>query len=163
MNFLTEPMTRSIARWGSAAATIVFGTAFVTDKTLSWDFVSGSPVQIGLIVTLFAIFVGYALAWTKRFEVLGSAIAIVSMTAVYAVFLATGNVPPNPFFVVVGTPALFYLIAIVLHHNIPTRVKTSGRLSPQWQVVAWGRLRDVAVGEGNRVTPEDQGTIVSEA
>jgi len=163
MSFKTERVTRSIARWGSAAAAIIFGTAFVTDNRLSWDVVSGPPDQIGLIVTLLAIFAGYALAWTKRFEVLGSTIALVSIIAVYAVFSATRNVPPNLFFLVVGAPAIFHLITIVLHHNTPTRVKTLGRLSARWQAVAQSNFRDVAAGKGNPAIPEGQGMTVREA
>jgi len=112
-NHEAESVTRSIARWGSAAAAIIFGTALVTDKALSWDVVSGQWIHIGILAAIFAIFMGYALAWAKRFEVLGSVIALISMLAVYAIILATRNVPPNPFFLAVGAPAVFHLITIV--------------------------------------------------
>ena len=76
-----ELVTRSVARWGSAAAAIIFGVAFATDKTLSWDIASGQAVQIGMIV---AIFAGYTLAWTKKYEALGSLIALAAIIGIYA-------------------------------------------------------------------------------
>jgi hypothetical protein len=112
----SETVTRSIARWGSAVAAIMFGLAFVTDKTLSWQIVSGQVVPIGLIVAMFAF---YALAWTKRFEALGSVLALVCMIAVYVIYMVLlallNNHPPSLWFLVVGTPALFHLVAMVLH------------------------------------------------
>ena len=126
MNFKTEPVTRSTARWSSAAAAIIFCTAFITDERLSWNVVSGPPDQIGLMVTLFVLFAGYALAWTKRYEVLGSVIALVSMIAAYVVcyilcrLLYGGFCTldlPSPFFLAVGLPALIHLVAVVLHRH----------------------------------------------
>jgi hypothetical protein len=112
----SEIVTRSIARWGSAAAAIIFGVTFVTDRALSWHIISPQVVQIGLIVAMFAF---YALAWTKRLEVLGCVIALVSMIAAYVVYMALfdlmDNPPPSLWFLAVGAPALFHLVAIVLH------------------------------------------------
>ena len=105
----------------------MFSVAFVIDKELSWDIVSSHAIHIGLIVSIFAIFVGYALALTKRFELLGSVIALVNMMAVYVVCLVTSNLPPNLFFLAVGAPALFHLVAIVLHQHKPSRLKASGK------------------------------------
>ena len=121
----SETVTRSIARWGSAAAAIMFGVAFVTDRALSWHIVSSQVVQIGLIVAMFAF---YALALTKRFETLGSALALVSMIAVYVIYMVilalVNNPPPSLWFLVVGTPALFHLMAIVLHRYWLNRMKS---------------------------------------
>jgi hypothetical protein len=116
-----ESVTRSIARWGSAAAAIIFGIAFVTDKKLSWDIASGQGVQIALVS---AIFAGYALAWTKRFEVLGSVIALVSMIAVFVVYGVKYDSPPNLFFLAIGAPAAFHLMAVMLHRYQRTRGQT---------------------------------------
>jgi len=111
----TELVTRSIARWGSAAAAIIFGVAFATDNLLDWHIVSSQFVHILLVVT---IFVGYAIAWTKRFEVLGSVIALAAMIGVFVYVLSQG-VPsfpePAPIFLAVGAPALFHLVAVMLH------------------------------------------------
>jgi hypothetical protein len=116
-----ESVTRSIARWGSAAAVIIFGVAFVTDKMLTWDIVSGQAVQIALISATFA---GYALAWTTRFEVLGSVIALVSMIAVFVVYGVKYDAPPNLFFLAIGAPAAFHLVAVMLHRYQRTRGQT---------------------------------------
>jgi hypothetical protein len=116
-----ESVTRSIARWGSAAAVIIFGLAFVTDKMLSWDIASGQVVQIALIL---AIFAGYALAWTERFEVLGSVIALVSMIAVFVFYAVKYNYTLDLFFLAIGAPAAFHLVAVVLHRYQRTRGQT---------------------------------------
>jgi hypothetical protein len=121
----SETVTRSIARWGSAAAAIMFALAFVTDEKLSWRIASSQAVPIGLIV---AMFVFYTLAWTKRFEALGCVLALVSIIAVHVIymvgFFVTGSRPPNLWFLVIGTPALFHLMAIVLHRYGLNRMKS---------------------------------------
>jgi hypothetical protein len=58
---------------------VIFGLAFVTDENLSLHVASGQAIHIALVA---AIFVGYALAWMERFEVLGSVIAIAAMIGV---------------------------------------------------------------------------------
>ena len=115
----TELMTRSIARWGSVVAAIIFGVAFATDPTLSWHIVSKQIAQIMLISV---IFLGYALAWTKRFEVLGSSIALLAMIAVYSVMISTGG-SPALVFLAVGAPAAFHLLAVILHRYALPRMK----------------------------------------
>ena len=113
-------MTRSIARWGSAAAAVIFGIAFVTDRALSWHVVSPQVVQVGLIV---AMFVGYAMAWARRREALGSVIALASMIAAFVVYAVANYPPPNLFFLAVGAPALFHLIAVILHRYVLKRAR----------------------------------------
>jgi hypothetical protein len=112
----SETVIRSIARWGSAVAAIVFSVAFLTDNCLSWYIVSEHANQIGLIVAMFAF---YALALTKRFEALGSVMAFASMVAAY---FAT-SVQPNLIFLAVGIPILFHLVAMVLHRYTLPRVQ----------------------------------------
>ena len=118
----TESVARFIACLSSAAAVIMFGVAFVTDRALSWHVVSAQLLQIGLIL---AIFVGYAIAWTKRCEALGSMIALLSMVAAFVSYV----VPLSPhvprhfyFFLAVGMPALFHLMAIALRRYVFTRI-----------------------------------------
>ena len=117
-----ESVTRSIARWASAAAALIFGIAFVTDRALSWNAVAPQVVQVGLIVTMF---VGYALAWTKRFEVLGSVIALISMVSAYVIYMVAFRYPPPPglFFLAVGLPAVVHLLTVLLHRYVMPRVK----------------------------------------
>ncbi len=130
MNAITihesETVTRSIARWGSAAAAIIFGVAFVSDQPWAWYTFSVVALPTGLIVAMFA---GYALACTKRYEVLGSVIAVVSMIAAYVAYMVpiVGNLlpgfTPNPIFLAVGLPALIHLVAVVLHRHEEYGVK----------------------------------------
>ena len=116
----TEFLTRSIARWGSVAAAIVFGATFLTDKFRTWEMMSDQAVQIALIV---AVFVGYALAWTKRFEVSGSVIALAAIVGVYLNSFSPTVHPPHPIFLAVGAPALFHLVAVVMHRYVLPRSK----------------------------------------
>ena len=106
-----ELVTRNIARWGSLVAAIIFGVAFVTDERLSWEIVVGQADQIALMV---AVFVGYALAWTQRFEALGSVIVVVAVVALCTVFWVKSDMPPDPFLLGVAAPALFHLGAVTL-------------------------------------------------
>lgn len=116
----TESVTRTIARWGSAVAAVVFGVAFITDKHLSLQIVSLQLVPIALIV---AIFAGYALAWTKRYEAVGSVIALLSVIGAYVAYKLLNPPAVTPFFLGVGLPALFHLVAVVLHRMGLTRAK----------------------------------------
>ena len=135
-----ESVTRSIARWGSAAAAIIFGVGFVTDRALSWQIVSLQLLPIGFIVIMFA---GYALAWTKRFEALGSVIALIStIAACVSLMLA---IPPPPLgvpshsrlfflpFLAVGVPALVHLVAIALHRYVLIHVKKHRSMAGRWR------------------------------
>jgi len=106
-----ETLSRSIAKWGSVAAAVIFAISFVTDRNLSWHLVAGQAVQIALVVS---IFVGYGLALTKRFEALGSVIAIAAIL-IMCLLCWRLNFLPSPFFLAVGAPALFHLGAIALH------------------------------------------------
>ena len=120
----TELVTRSIARWGSVAAAIIFGIAFVTDKTLHWDIVAGQFMHILLAL---GIFVGYALALTSRFEVFGSVIALASMLGILLYSQIVNGFVPSLIFLAVGAPALFHLVAVVLHRAVlRSKLKTNG-------------------------------------
>ena len=113
----TELVSRTVAKWGSVAAALVFGVAFVTDKSLHWQFIPNQYVHI--VLTLF-IFAGYALAWTNRSEVLGSVIALASMITLF-VYAMVSDIAPPPIFFAVGLPALFHLVAVALHRLLVLR------------------------------------------
>lgn len=119
-----ETLTRSIARWGSLAAAIIFGVFFATDQTLTVEFVSTLLIQIALISLIFA---GYALAWTRRYEVIGSVIALLAIVGVYLYSLLPGIHAPTPSFLAVGIPALLHLCAVVLHRYVLPRVRRKQR------------------------------------
>ena len=113
-----ESVTRSIARWGSVAAATIFAIAFLTDETRTWSVIfQPEAARIALIV---GIFVGYALALTRRFEVLGSAIALLALCGVYVMSGAISDpvAAPAPIFLAVGAPALFHLAAVMLHRMV---------------------------------------------
>ncbi|MGI9457757.1 MAG: hypothetical protein ACR2NU_14425 [Aeoliella sp.] len=111
----TELVTRSIARWGSVAAAVIFGVTFVTDKTLNWEIVAGQYFHILLVS---GIFVGYALALTVRFEVLGSVIALASMLGAFFYERINTGSDTSLVFLAVGAPALFHVVAVVLHRFV---------------------------------------------
>jgi hypothetical protein len=117
----TEFVTRTIARWGSAAAALIFGVAFLTDHTVSWSMVT---VQYAHVVLALAIFAGYALAWSKRFEVLGSVLAVAAIVALFIVGNMHVGYTASPIFLAVGAPALLHLVAVVLHDYVWYRPKS---------------------------------------
>lgn len=114
----TELFTRSIARWGSVAAAVIFGAAFATDHTLDWSIVAGQYMHILLA---FGIFAGYVLAWTKRFEVFGSVVALVSILAIFLYTYYTKGFVPSLSLLAVGAPALLHIVAVVLHRSAVSR------------------------------------------
>jgi hypothetical protein len=69
------------------------------------------------------MFVGYALAWTPRYEVTGSLITLAAMLAICAYNLGVISKSPDYFPLAVGIPALFHLIAVALHRSATTRPK----------------------------------------
>lgn len=119
MNSLTlhqcEGVTRSIARWGSVVAAMLFGLAFVTDRTLSYGLFAGHIVQILLVLVVFA---GYLLAWRDRFEALGSVLVLAAVGMFYGWnrHSITGSEPTGPYFLAVAVPALFHLLAFAIAH-----------------------------------------------
>ena len=116
----TEWVTRTIARWGSAAAALIFGVAFLTDRTATWEMITAQYPQILLVA---AILAGYALAWAKRFEVLGSILAVVATGALYVFGNMHTGLTAAPIFLAVGAPALLHLVAVVLHDYVWYRPK----------------------------------------
>lgn len=116
----TEFMTRSIARWGSLAVAIIFGVAFVTDKSLSWKFLMDQFGHVLLTLTLFA---GYVVAWTRRYEVHGSIIAILATLGLYFYELTLNSVWTQSILLVVGLPAVCHLVAVMIHRSVLRRRK----------------------------------------
>ncbi|MGD9637099.1 MAG: hypothetical protein AB7G28_07590 [Pirellulales bacterium] len=107
-----ESVARTVAIWGSIAAAFVFGIGFVSDSALSYYLVSGQAVQIALVLL---IFLGYWLAWSTRFEVPGSALALAAVVAYWFWCRSYGLGVPSPIFMVVTVPALFHLAAVTMH------------------------------------------------
>jgi hypothetical protein len=115
-----ESVTRSIAQWGSLIAALIFAVGFLTDSTRSWPLIAGQMVQVGIIGV---IFIGYAMAWMERYEVVGSVVVLVGMLGFYGFCTATTFVTPSWFFLAVGAPALFHLAAVALHRSKRNRME----------------------------------------
>ena len=115
-----ETVTRSIARWGSLAAAIIFGVTFALDKTRTTEMIMDQATHIVLAA---AIFVGYALAWSQKYEILGSVIALVSLVALCFFCTIAYGALPNLFLLAVGAPAAFHLVAVALHRQWETQRK----------------------------------------
>ena len=107
-----ELLSRVIARWGSVVAAVMFGIAFLTDKSLSYSIVSGQVFQILLVL---AVFAGYLLAWKNKFEVFGSCLSIAAVGSYYVWSQLDMAFSLNPFFAVVTLPALIQLLAVAFH------------------------------------------------
>ncbi len=108
----SELVTRRVAQWGSLAAALLFGLAYAMERDHDIFVTSYLATYTGLVV---ATFVGYAIAWLPRYEVIGSVVALAASLAAY--FIATPfEMPlPNAAFLLVGLPALLHLFAVWLH------------------------------------------------
>ena len=122
-----ELITRSIARWGSVVAAIMFGIAFLTDKSLSYAIVSGQALQIALVL---AVFIGYLLAWKKRHEAIGSLLAIAAVGIYYLWSQVNIDFTLGPFYSVVALPALFHLLAVAFHRFVKKGNTTYSKATP---------------------------------
>lgn len=107
-----ESVARTIAIWGSIAAAIIFAVGFATDRALSYDLVIGQAGQIALVLVMF---VGYWFAWSMRYEIVGSIVALVAVAAYWFWCRSYGLGVPYPIFLVVSVPAVFHLAAVALH------------------------------------------------
>lgn len=109
-----ETLTRTIARWGSLVAAVMLAVAYLLDVKHD-PFLS---FELGAFTTLMVTaMAGYALAWTERWEALGSVVAVVASLGAYFLALAFGSVLPNPAFLLVSLPALLHLYAVWLHRH----------------------------------------------
>lgn len=104
-----ESVSRAIALLGSVVAAIVFGAAFLTDVVISYPVVAGQADQIVLVLLIFS---GYLLAWKKKYEVVGSIVALAAVAVFCAWCLFVEKVNPSPYILVVALPALFHLAAV---------------------------------------------------
>lgn len=101
--------SRWIARLLSLAVIAII-IAFLgegTPKPKEWLLIAFFP--IGLLV-------GLVLSWWR--EIVGALVAIASMAGLYAIsFALSGKVPTGPYFELLASPALFFLIAGVLSRS----------------------------------------------
>ena len=107
-----ESVARAIAIGGSIAAAVIFAVGFATDRALSYDLVSGQAWQIALVLVMF---VGYWFAWSIRYEISGSIVALAAVAAFWFWCRSYGLGVPYPIFLVVSVPAVFHLAAVALH------------------------------------------------
>lgn len=108
----SESFTRRLARWGSVAAAMLFALAFATERDHN---VFESPDLFAYTACVVAVFVGYALAWSPRGELVGSLLAIVATVAAYCVVTPPGYTPISPAFLLVALPAALHFAAVVIH------------------------------------------------
>ncbi|QEG34762.1 hypothetical protein [Bythopirellula goksoeyrii] len=113
-----EKVNRSIARWGSVVAAILFAVGFLTDPRLSANLVIAEWEQIALILV---VFVGYLLAWKNRFELTGSMIALCAMAGYWIWCRMCVNQLPNPIVFMLAAPALFHVLAVLVHRVLRWR------------------------------------------
>jgi len=107
-----ESVVRAIAIWGSIAAAVIFAVGFATDRALSYDLVISQAWQIALVLM---IFVGYWFAWSIRYEITGSMLALAAVAAYWFGCRSYGLGVPYPIFLVVMVPAMLHLAAVALH------------------------------------------------
>ncbi|TWU28473.1 hypothetical protein [Bythopirellula polymerisocia] len=113
-----ETVNRSVARWGSVAAAILFAVGFLTDPRLSANLVIAQWMQILLILL---VFVGYLLAWKNRFELSGSILALFAMAGYWIWCRMCVNQLPDPIVFMLAAPALFHVLAVLFHRVLRWR------------------------------------------
>ena len=118
-----ENLSRALAHSGSAIAALIFGICFATEKNFAYQtkrFLTGQDEDLGLpifLCLLLAVFVGYVLAGKKQFVAIGSILTIGAVGAVYAWCQVELNRSPGPYLIVLACPALFHLLALMLHRQ----------------------------------------------
>lgn len=118
-----ENLSRTIAVWTSALATIIFaGVFFATDSNFGYQlqqFFVGKAVSIKLPVFLgmiCAVFVGYLLAIKKQLAVVGGSIAMAAAAVIYTWCELWHLDPLSSFLLALAGPALFHLVSAQLRH-----------------------------------------------
>ncbi|QDV74583.1 hypothetical protein [Botrimarina mediterranea] len=108
----TELVTRRVAQWGSLAAALLFGLAYTMERDHD---IFGTYYLATYTALVVATFVGYAIAWSPRYEVIGSVVALAASLGAYFIAPPFDMPLPNPAFLLVGLPALLHLLAVWLH------------------------------------------------
>ncbi|MEQ8846876.1 hypothetical protein [Botrimarina sp.] len=103
-----ELTTRRLAQWGSVAAAVLFAGAFLTDdKRRLVD-----PTVIAYTACVVLTFVGYAMAWRPRYEVIGSLLAIAGLVAAFFVAQCYEQWWPHVLMLGAAAPAVLHLTAV---------------------------------------------------
>lgn len=112
-----EVVSRRTAQWGSLAAAVLFGVAYLTDKPNPFY---TDPALYAFTAFVVLAFVGYAVAWWPRWETLGSLVALLStIGALYAAYVAAVH-HWSPALLGLAAPAVLHLAAVVFH-RVPTK------------------------------------------
>jgi uncharacterized membrane protein len=109
-----EFLTRRVAQWGSLAAALLFGLAYAMERDHDIFSTYYLATYTGLVV---ATFVGYAVAWSARYEVIGSVLALAASLGAYFIAPPFDMPLPNPAFLLVGLPAMLHLFAVWLRRH----------------------------------------------
>ena len=114
----------NVARWSSVIVALLVGYFFITDKWFwGWavnheryfaDLFLKHRFDSGLIVLAM---IGYTLAWRRKFETLGSIVALISIATVYLSYTFVFPPGPSPYLLALGIPAVFHLFADYLHRK----------------------------------------------
>ncbi|MEN0109939.1 MAG: hypothetical protein AAF805_04380, partial [Planctomycetota bacterium] len=117
-----EATTRWIAQAGSLVAAVMLGLAFWSD---SQHHVGFGPDVIAFTALVALTMVGYALAWTRKWEAAGSVIALAGLLGAFFVVEGPIHVPSDLAVLGVGLPAVVHLVACYFHGRVgPTAAAT---------------------------------------
>jgi hypothetical protein len=103
----------SITRWIARSLSLI-----IIGFLLLFLFGEGlPPITILHICFPFSVMLGLILAWF--FEGIGATITIVSIAAFYLVhYFYDGNLPDGPFFLISGTPSVFFLVSMFMRKDM---------------------------------------------
>ncbi|MEO0531676.1 MAG: hypothetical protein AAF266_14040 [Planctomycetota bacterium] len=113
-----ERSSRQVACWGSLAAAVLWAGCWVVDS--AWSAPQSIDLAVYSVATV-ALFVGYAVAWRRRWEASGSFIAVAAIAVAYfTMSVGPWWTPPHPAMLLVALPAVLHLVAVALHRAAVT-------------------------------------------
>jgi len=103
----------SIPRWIARSLSLI-----VIGLLLLFLFDEGLPsITVLHLCFPFGVMLGLILAWF--FEGIGATITIVSIAAFYSIhYFSDGSLPRGPFFLISGTPSVFFLVSMFIRKDM---------------------------------------------
>ena len=112
----------NVARWSSVLVALLVGYFFMADTWFWQSAINDKPYLVDVILKhrfdsglILVMLVGYALAWQRKYETLGSIVALLSLATAYLSYTLVFPPGPSPYLLAFGIPALFHLLADYLH------------------------------------------------